>query len=389
VSIGARARLPGLLGCAVWLVAALAPVLQGCAGQRAEPPSQTEAPEDHTPSPDSVSSLIEQARALARDRKRESLLESATLFERATRMAPRDAAAWSGLADCHALIGLYSHRPAAESLALALPAAERALELIDQDDSAEPATRARTLASLGLARFLWSHDFAAAEDAFEQALTIADSQLATTDQQQDFDLPQTLHWYAMLLHATGRHAEAIVRITRAAELSPQSSLLQTKLATVLIGAGYLDQAQAQLDLHRDRFPSFAMLHRELGNVALARRQFDRAIEHFSRAIELNPRDHRSVALRAQAQALSGGTEEARLALNDLQSNDSNGEGPVSELSVALVQAGLGETDAAMATLERARQKHEAGIVYINSRPGFDLLHQVEGWPELMKELGLS
>lgn len=329
-------------------------------------------PIESTPELDAAA-LTSQGLDLAQDRSREGLAESVQLFEHALELNPRFAPAWSGLADSLALQGLYSHEPPIESLARALPTARQALQLaLGEGHTLDDQDLARTHASLGLALFLWSHDFSLAEESFLRSLEL------------DRSNGQTHHWYAMLLHATGRHQEAVDRIHLATAADPESRLLQVKTATLLLGADRLDEARSQLAVCVERFPDFAMVHRELGNLALLEDDLEAAARHFEDAVERSENDVRSLSLLAQTRARLGDTESAEQTLAELVAR----EGFVAQTSLALIEIGLSRNDRAMDRLERAAREREPGLVYVNSRAGFRLLRQEPRFGTLIREIGL-
>jgi len=108
--------------------------------------------------------LYLQGRYFWHQRTRESLGRAADAFERATRMAPGFAQAHSGLADAYAVMGFYDYLPPAEAFPRARSAAEAALAL-------DPRL-AQAHASLGYVALYYDWNWAAAEAAFERAISL-------------------------------------------------------------------------------------------------------------------------------------------------------------------------------------------------------------------------
>lgn len=165
------------------------------------------------------------------DNKHEADLDEAVReFEFALAIAPRYAAAWTGLADAH----FYRQAMPSEALPAALTAVTRALEL-------EPESP-RALVRFADLQFVWKWDFDAAERAYRAALALAPGGA------------ESHHSYAAFLMASGRFNEAFDAMSRALAIDPLSVVMHGDLAWFYSMAGRHDDALAQCRLLRDIGP---------------------------------------------------------------------------------------------------------------------------------------
>ncbi len=111
----------------------------------------------------------------------------------------------------------------------------------------------------------------------------------------------------------GKFKEAIAEIREAVRLAPQHTWLRNGLASALLAAGQIEQAEAQFnealagslhDLAR------ADAHVRLGNLLVTKGQVDDAIAHYRQAIESRPGSSRALFYYALALAKKGDREGA-------------------------------------------------------------------------------
>ena len=166
--------------------------------------------------------LISTAVILSSQRTPEMLLKAVTHFQQAIETDPGFALAYSGLADCYALLGVYHALPTNEAFPKAKAAAAQALAI---DDSI---AEAHTTLAFVKTHFDW--DWSGGEAAFRRAIKLSPS-YATAH-----------HWYAINLMSTGRVDESIAQILRAQDLDPLSPIISTDVAEMFYWAGQYDRA---------------------------------------------------------------------------------------------------------------------------------------------------
>jgi putative PEP-CTERM system TPR-repeat lipoprotein len=209
-------------------------------------------------------------------------------FEAALARDARDFPASSNLA----ALDLRERRPDA--------ARQRFAKLLDKDPRNIPAMHA--LASM-----------AQAEDQPQQAL----SWLTKAREVDRASIPATLALARFHL-AAGRPKDALPILQEAVGAAPEQLELLDALGTAYLNAG--DEAQAVLTyakILRAR-PDSAPLQMRMGEFRMSRREFDRALAHFRRAAELEPRALEARAAIASALVALNRAAEARAIAQALQ-----------------------------------------------------------------------
>ncbi len=291
----------------------------------------------------------------ALSRRNEPSLRSAVgLFERTMALDPGYAPAYAGAADAWSLLSSYGAEDSAIASSRARELATRALTL----DS----TSSEAHASLGRTAMLADWDWKTAEWHFQRAL----------ETRSDYSI--THQWYAYLLSATGRHAEAEREARKAAALDPESLSAATSIGYVLYAARRFDEAKVALQLVIEVDPDFRQARKDLGLVLAAQGRHAEAIREFERVVQLSGESPVALADLAWARGLAGDLSGARRLLTEIQARRSRGYVPVDSLSLAL--AGAGQLDRAVAVMETGFKSKVPGLARLPVDPRWDALRIV-------------
>ena len=300
-------------------------------------------------------------------RNEPSLRAAADYFRQAVERAPQYARAHAGLGDAYAVLGFYDFLPPREAFPAAAHAARRALEL---DPSLGEAH-----ATLGYVALYYEWDWLRAEREFRRAIELEPAY--STGHQ----------WYANFLTAMGRFDEAAARMEAAMELDPLSVIANAALGWVLYLAGDYDRAIDQCTRALEIDPDFALAWRWRAMAHEEPRSFDAALHDFDHAVRLSGGSTLHAALRARGLALAGRRDEARALLEELQSRHGTDYLPPYEL--AKVQSALGETDAALQSLERAYEHRSHSIAFLAVDPQLAPLRSHPRFQQLLRRAGLG
>jgi TolB-like protein/class 3 adenylate cyclase/Tfp pilus assembly protein PilF len=268
-------------------------------------------------------------------RTAENLKKAADYFQRAIEKDPKYALAYSGLADCHVLLPLYSYFGSnpREELPKALDAARKAVEL--DDTLAEAHT--------SLARALASNlKLSGAISEFNRAIEL-NPNYATAHQ-----------WFGECLQSQGRVEEGLAELKRAQELDPLSLIINSLLGFAFDAAGKSDEAIAQLRKTIEIDPNFSNAHGYLGNVLEHRGQLKEAIVECEKSNALRADPVYSAQL-ARAYFLVGRKAEAQQLWDKLKSLSERQYVPA--YSMAVVQLTFGNKDEAIRLLEKSYEDH--------------------------------
>ncbi len=286
-------------------------------------------------------------------------------FERAIERDDRYALAYAGLADAYTLRASAEYG-GTDAMASAKAAATRALAI---DESL-----AQAHASLALVHFRLDWNWALAEAAFRRAIALNPRDA------------HVRHGFAFYLIAMERRDEAGAEAHEAARLEPLSLIIATGLGRILHFAGDVDRAIEQLERVRDLEPSFAQAHFDLSLAYARRGRLDAAVEECRTAVVLAPGRPVCTGVLGHLLARAGRVAEARSALADLQRLVAAGE--ASPFDLALIHAGLNDTDAAIDALRLARRERHGLLVYLRVEPLWDGLRADPRFDELLRDIGL-
>jgi adenylate cyclase len=258
-------------------------------------------------------------------------LESAVeQFELAISLDPKNAAAYSGLADATRMKGWWHPDvPRSKWEETSRRLVTRAIEL--DPNLAE--------AHASLALDLWdSCDYPAAEKELKLALLLNPS----------YSLAHNA--YAAVLEDQARVDEALLQFKLGEEADPLWLLNVYNSVLLLIWLGRFDDALPKIQKIRHLDTSLEPYHFVLANYHLARSDLARCLDELRQAIELNQEPREREVTRAWYFALSGEFEEARAVLRREETLHEFGE---SMSEIALVYAELGDLDECFRMLEKA------------------------------------
>jgi DNA-binding SARP family transcriptional activator/TolB-like protein/Tfp pilus assembly protein PilF len=297
--------------------------------------------------------------------------QAVVYFGDAVAKDPQYAQAYAGLADTYSLMGAYDYgvmRPdSAHHLAHA--AATRALALAP--DLAE------AHAAMAQVRFAYGRDWDGADEAYRKAIELSPR------------YAEAYHWYSGYLVAMGRADEAMAAATRALALDSVSPVMHSSMGRQLY---YMQDYEAAKEaFHRTLAidPGYIYGHLGMGLVLIRLDRPDEAAARFAHALEIMGQPHpMTLALRGHALGLAGRTAEAREILRQLEMIGAAGVFVPPEYP-AIVQAGLGEFDTAVAGFEAAHRMGSSIVtvlavdplaIPLRGHPGFERLLEATAPP---------
>jgi tetratricopeptide (TPR) repeat protein len=299
----------------------------------------------------------------------EGLNKGIQYFQQAIEKDPRYALAYTGLADCYNLLSLYSALPPKEAMPKAKAAAQQALEI---DESLAEAHN-----SLAYARLYYDWDWNGAEREFQRALELNPNYAIAH------------HWYHEYLAAMGRFEESQAQILRAQELDPLSLMISADVGWGLYFARRYDEALEQLRKTLELEANFIMAHFILGLTYLQKGRLVQSAAELQKAIALSGDNPLTLALGVQGyvSAVSGRKDGAHRILKKLKTLSR--QRYVSSYSLAIVYTGLGEKDAAFASLRGAYEERHDRLIYLNVEPIFDSIRSDPRFRDLLRPIGLE
>jgi len=293
--------------------------------------------------------------------------EALSYFERAVELDPGFARAWAGIAHIHNMVGYTSLETRDEAFPRAKAAIDRALELDD--------TTAEAYVELAWYNLYHAWDWPAAKEAVLRAIELNPNDMWAHHYHRD---------HAIIV---GDWDTAVREMERTCELDP------VKWRSVLLPytyflAGRFEEAE---ELARSRLSQDnSMRYLILGWIYFQRGEYDRALEYFTRARELNTNIVQLAwldGLIAVTYHRLGDSSQAERSLRDMEKNLENAINP--NCLNAFINGYFGRMDEAFPFLERAFGEREAWVVYFKTFPEWKILREDPRGKKYLERLGLA
>jgi TolB-like protein/DNA-binding winged helix-turn-helix (wHTH) protein/Flp pilus assembly protein TadD len=300
-------------------------------------------------------------------RTAEGILKAREYFERAIALEPAYALAHVGLADAYVLSVTYADAPAAAAMARARALVDKAIAIDGREAAAH--------AWLGIVLTEYDWDWAGADRAFRRALEL----------NPNFAHAHKL--YAEYLSYVGRFGEAITEARLARQLDPLAVVTNSLVGFVLYRARDYEDALAALQPAIELDPNHPTPYLARGlALSMLGRHAD-AIAALEKGVEASQRSTEMVAQLALALGRAGRIDRARTLLSELEARAQSQH--VSPFAFALAHTGLGDSEKAIAALERAYQQREWYLCVLKVDPIFDPLRRDPRFQDLLRRLNLQ
>jgi TolB-like protein/Tfp pilus assembly protein PilF len=287
-------------------------------------------------------------------------------FQQAVELDPSFAMPYAGLADSYLMLGFMQAFPATEMLPKVKAAAHRAIEL-------DPLL-ADPHATLGYGAGLFEWDWPTAERELEEAMRL------------NPNYQWGPHWLGILMCGRGQTRRALELIEFSAVLDPLSPIVNVGAGIPLYVARKYDEAVVRYRAVLDTETKFVPGHYYLGMALEQLGDYDNAISHFKRSVEIAGPITLYLGALAHAHALDRNPREAERVIAQL--HELGKQRYTSPFNLCVAYLGLGRNDEALVALEAAQQERNAWIWFVPVDPRFDRLREDERFAPLMAKFGL-
>jgi tetratricopeptide (TPR) repeat protein len=287
-------------------------------------------------------------------------------FQQAIEIDHSYALAYAGVADCYFRLSAV-HLPPREALPKASAAAHKAVEM---DDSL-----AEAHASLAMIKFWYDYDWPGAEREFRRALELNPG--ASLAHQR----------YGEYLMFMERFDEALAELRLAQSLDPLSLWIGVSLSTNLYLMGRDEQAVEQLQKVLEMDAHYYPARFCLGMIHLRRGQLAEAVAEFQKARQAEEDSSFALGFIGYAHALAGQRDEAEKALQTLLAESAAGY--VSPYGVALINAGLGDSERAFEWLEKLYESRDEWTLWLRVAPELEALRFDARFVSLLERIGFG
>jgi TolB-like protein/Flp pilus assembly protein TadD len=298
-------------------------------------------------------------------RTSENIKKAVVEFTSATELDPNFALAYSGLADCYAILPEYAGTPARESLPQAKAYAERAIAIDDQ--LGEPHA---TLGTVYVQMWQWENS----EREFKRAIEI-NPNYATA-----------YHWYSILLKNQGRYDEAAKIIMRAGEIDPLSPSIGANISMIYQLQNNHDASIKNSLKIIELDPNYGRGYEYLGLSYFKVGRTEDAVSALEKAVELTNRQNVVLSELGFVYASVGKRTEAMAVAKELEDKYSRKAAAGHE--VAAVYSGLGEKDKAFEWLEKDFQDRDSRLNTFRWELQFEPLRGDPRFKDLLRRMGL-
>ncbi len=288
-----------------------------------------------------------------------SMQRSIAAFEEASRIAPDYARPHAGQALSHVFL-TFIGAPPLDEMPKARAAALRALELDD--------TLGEAHGSLGVVLFQFDWEWDAAEREFERA-----AELGVSD-------PMTRAASAFLYASAGRTAEALELFDEIVASAPLDLLVRGTQVALFMVLGLHERALAKVERILEIDPDDENTLRESIGIYTVLGRYEEGVQAALRYAKVRP-EREQFAAELERQWRLHGRE------GYLRTMRKSREALGDAIGAAQMYAALGETDEAMAALERGYQERHGRVPFLNVDPAFDPLRSDPRFQDLLRRIG--
>jgi tetratricopeptide (TPR) repeat protein len=191
------------------------------------------------------------------------------------------------------------------------------------------------------------------------------------------------HWYL----TQKLYEEAITEANLALDIDPLSVHLHYHLGAICYFSREYDQAIERLGETCELDPLFVHAHQLLARAYARKGMQDNAMAEVEKGLDLAKNDLRGKAFSGMVSALMGKSIEARKILGQL-AQESGPPNFSSAYQCALLHALLGDTDEALACLDKARKGRAVALAYVAATPEVESLRDDPRFSDLLHRVGI-
>jgi TolB-like protein/Tfp pilus assembly protein PilF/tRNA A-37 threonylcarbamoyl transferase component Bud32 len=285
-------------------------------------------------------------------------------FRQALVKDPRYALAYTGIADCYNLLGIWGAMAPHDAMPKVKQAALAAIAIDN--------TLAEAHTSLAFVHWVYDWDWEAAGREFEEALRLDPSYATAHD------------WYAYYLASRGRFDDALAHVKQAQAIEPVSLSISTDVGEIYYWSRQYGRAVEQLRSVLQIEPEFAMARNILGLAYLKTGDLAHAVEELEAARRLSP-GPRTMSTLAYGYGAAGAGAKAKKTLDELR--DSSKQRYTSSFALAVAYAGAGDMEQALSELEVAFAERSDTMAVLRVYPVLDGLRNEPRFKDLLARVG--
>jgi serine/threonine-protein kinase len=295
---------------------------------------------------------------------RSEVTQAIGFYRQAIKIDPNYALAYASMADAYRMLPITSDTAADEAFPEAKAAAQRAIELDGNLSDAHVA--------MGYVASWYDWDWKTAEAEMRRAITLNPNS------------PDAHRGLSIVLTTLGRHDEAIDEMRLARELDPLSLPTNALEAQTLHYAGRDEEAIGRLNKTFEIDPNFWIARLMLARIYISQGRWEDALTELQRARTASNGNSETISLTGYVLAKTGRRAEALKTLEELKALSTDSYVPA--YNIAMVYNGLGDTNAALDSLEDAARRHDVRLILLKIEHKWDGLRQEPRFEALLRKL---
>lgn len=289
-------------------------------------------------------------------------------FNRALKLEPEMAAAYSALGGVHTFLGAIGWNKPLEAFPLAEQYVKKALELDNQLAESHMAD--------ALVKFFYNLDMPATYRAFQRALELNPNSA------------EIKVYYTFYLNLMDRNEEALRILNDALSSDPLSINILSSIAKTYMHMKDYKNALIYTDKILTLEPNMRGSYETKGWIYLFDGQLEKSIEMFKRYESQVPDPLKGVTGLGYAYAQKGDFDKAREYLDKIKKRQETDLDTQLDIDLAIIYSGLNEIDNAFFHIEKAfLQKH--GVLFVSSHPGWEQVREDPRFAELLQRIGFK
>lgn len=310
--------------------------------------------------------LYLQGRYFWNKRTAEGYRQAIDYYRRALELDPRSGLPHAGLADVYMLQALTLHEGPKELWPKASTAAKKALEL--DDSLVEPHV------TLGYYNLLFEWNWIESERQLSRAISL------------NPNYPTAHSVYGRFLSAMKRFPDAMRETEKARDLDPLSLGISLGVGRCFFLARQYDRAIDSYKRALELQPHFALARWGLATTLIQKESYDIAIAELRRLVAETGREPDILGTLGYTYALAGRSNEARELLAELISRSK--QEYVSPYHQSLISIGLKDKTQALTALDKAYTDRCWQLAFLNVEPEWDPLRSDPRFHKLLTQVGL-
>ncbi len=297
----------------------------------------------------------------------DNIQKAIKFYEKSANLQPDFALPYTGIASCYIFLGITGNRKLEEAFPKAKEAAEKALQLDDQQEGSHLA--------VAMVKYMYQLDYKGARKSFKRALDLNPGFAASHQ------------YYSFFLASIDEIDAAVKEIEIAHQLDPFSLAILCHMGDYYFKQGKYELAIEKFELVHEMDQAFRMAWEGKGWVLVKMGKLDKALECFKEFQRLTGSELKGMPGLGYVYARMGKEKEARECLKKLELRKTHEKNVDLTIDFAIIHTGLRDWENAFKYLEKALQ-NKVGLLFLSTHPMWEEMRGKKQYQALLKKFGI-